>query len=431
MISRCHWLVWAASLALLAPIAPARTADDPTPSDAGASEAALPAAVAASAWPERWGFAGQRIRGLITATERPFVSLRPGRVPGKGQIKVDTRADRDDVAALLAAAGVPSEGVKAELERGGSYIFWTTEDPAPGSKPEVLKFISGRPLPPGGDGEERIAVQRTWFALYEPAGRQRRGIALVVPGMFGTPEPIVNGMVNILRAHGWAVLRMLSHPSRFTERLDLSVDPANPETAAAAASVEFTDRVAEAAYAAEAAFDWIERERPALSAGPRVALGMSGGAMVLPTIVAREPDSYAAAVLIAGGVNFLSIICSSNYTDMIDSVRAVWTGGEPAASARHDLEAAYLERASLDAYHTAPALRGKPLLVLHAENDLAVPSRLGEQLWERLGRPERWSYPLGHELLFMMLPTKYEEIADWVDSAVMPSERSQPAPSEP
>lgn len=424
-----HGIALVVGVAFFAAVAVASSADEPARPEAAADSAA--AVVAESAWPERWGFPGQHTRGLLVSTGQSLLSLRPGRVPGRGGVKVDTRADRDDVAAFLAAAGVPADGVETELERGGAYIFWSLQEPAPGSKPEVLMFISGRSVPSEVDGPKRVAIQRTWFALYEPAGRQRRGIALVVPGMFGTPRPVVDGLVNTLRAHGWAVLRMLSHPSRFTERLELSVDPASPESAAAAAAVEFSDRAAEAAYAAEAAFEWIERERPALASGPRVAVGMSGGAMALPTIVAREPEKYDAAVLIAGGVNFLSIVCSSNYTDMIDSVRAVWSGGEPNAAQRRAFEAAYLELASLDAFHTAPTLRGKPLLVLHAENDLAVPSRLGDELWERLGKPERWSYPLGHELLFMMLPTKYEEIADWLDAAAETTAAIAPGAAQP
>lgn len=397
--------------------------------DPAAGAAAPAATLDASVWPRRWGFEPGGVQGIVLASGEHFLSLRPGRVPGIGQELVDDETDRADIAAFLDAAAKGARNVQLALELGGSFIFRAKDPAGPGPGPEVIKFISGTPEP-ARDGEpERVALQRTWFALYEPAGEKgktRRGIALVIPGMFGTPEPMVEGLVGALRSNGWSVLRMLSHPSRFTERLELKIDPDAPETAAALAAEVFSDRTAECAYAAQAALAWVEKERPNLAAGLRIAVGMSGGAMVLPTVIAREPEKYAAAVLIAGGVNFLNIITASNYTKMIDAVRPEWLGGPPTEDQLRAFGELYLKAARLDAFHTAELLRGMPVLVLHGEADKAVPAELGELLWERLGKPERWSYPVGHEALFMMLPLRYNQIAAWINKA---TETAAEAPS--
>ena len=47
-----------------------------------------------------------------------------------------------------------------------------------------------------------------------------------------------------------------------------------------------------------------------------------------------------------------------------------------------------------------------------------MPAASGRLLYERLGRPERWSYPLGHYGLFALLPSQSKKIADWVEAAV-------------
>jgi hypothetical protein len=44
-----------------------------------------------------------------------------------------------------------------------------------------------------------------------------------------------------------------------------------------------------------------------------------------------------------------------------------------------------------------------------------VPARYGELLWERLGKPERWSWGYGHQLLFWRLDGYAERIGEWME----------------
>jgi hypothetical protein len=269
--------------------------------------------------------------------------------------------------------------------------------------------------------ETGVVVQRTLFAMFEAEGRAR-GVALLMPGMFATPEDVIESLIGRLRREGWAVLYMVGHPSRVTEsvvfRVDLSTDETRAESASRIASV-LDGYSAEYAYAARAAFAHLIERRPELAALPRVGIGMSGGGMALSTVAALEPESYDALVYIGAGAHNLRVGELSNYADMIDAFRVVYSPEEPDDDARYAFHRLYLDHTRLDPYHTAGALLGTPALMIQATGDLAVPSHLGDVLWRRLGRPERWEVPGGHELLFMLLGRRFDDIVEWLEVNTM------------
>lgn len=335
----------------------------------------------------------------------------------RGRIRTPSEQDLADARALLG-----DRAAEAEFEGDGSYIYRpfkirlnpdaaNGDDGEAGEKSRSNEYFVFVSATRGREG--RPAIERTWFQFHEAKG-EARGVALLMPGMFGTPEPILDLLTTRLRGDGWAVLRMLAHPSRFTERLlfELTADAGKDQAAEVARA--YDARLAECAYAAQAAMAHIAATHPALAGLPRIAVGMSGGAMVLPTVVAREPDRYAAAVLIAGGCDFFSLTEESNYRYLINAVDFRWTPSLPTDEERARIRNAYLEASALDSYHTASALHGKPVLMLHADHDGAVPARLGDLLWERLGRPERWVERAGHEELFIRLPRKIDEVMTWI-----------------
>ncbi len=241
-----------------------------------------------------------------------------------------------------------------------------------------------------------------------------------MPGLFNTPEPVIEFVIGKLRERGWAVLRMMAQPSRFTERAEFIIDPQHLDTSAQRIASVLTDRAAECAYAVQSAFVYSFERRPDLAKRPRIALGMSGGAMTLPTVVARDASAYSAAVIIAGGADFFQIAQESNYRFMVDSLTFTWLA--PSTPAQRDqLNALYREDATLDSFHTAAALIGKPVLIIHGTHDGAVPAHLGDLLWERLGKPERWPEEAGHEEIFMRLPQKTPQILDWIEQKTPPA----------
>ncbi|MCR9076589.1 MAG: alpha/beta hydrolase, partial [bacterium] len=267
--------------------------------------------------------------------------------------------------------------------------------------------------------KDHIELERTWFTYRDPRpDREVRGTLVLLPGMFGTPEPIVDATERYFTSKGYAVLRMLSHPSRYTQHLTLQyLDGKGDDVAAQAAEVA-DQRVAECAYATDAALEHVMGQREDMRDKPVVLLGMSGGAMALPSVYAYAPEHYDAAVLIAGGANFLKIMIESNYKSWIDAILVDFDPssdqlGKPEPGVVDTLTSLYLEHAKLDAYHSAPGMRDFPVLVLHATNDKAVPASTGDLLYERLGKPERWTYPFGHEIIFASLPTQIPKIEAW------------------
>jgi len=326
-------------------------------------------------------------------------------------------ADREDRAIIAGSLAVEEDRV--EFEGEGSIMVRM-----PQGKLSRTARLAGKPAAafecltadPRDDGKHQL--QRTWFVLYEPRGEgsQTRGVVLLLPGMFGTPEPVIDPLVGKLRDRGWHVLRMLTHSSRFTEKGSYTLDPAEPTGLAKEIADELGDRAAECAIATEAVCARIARAMPGVPIGARVGLGMSGGGMVMPTVVAREHDAYKLAVFIGAGCDYAAIAMDSNYADWIDAVRIGWEG-EPTEQARVAFTDAYRSAARFDSYATAPLMADIPTLMLQGELDQAVPASLGDLLWGRLGEPERWTMPATHETLFLAyLPERVEELLDWLDA---------------
>jgi len=418
------------------------TADSDSTAFAGFPTPAVDAAFLPlhEAWPPRWGRDGLVLQGIVI--DVPSRILRPEgtrlgfALPGLTDVEVP------DAAALKQSCGITGL-LNVELEGLGGFRI--TAEPRPEGKKvprkrqydaaATFRFVSAQGRP-DREGRPTIALERTWFSYFEPmsgaappdgegAGLEGgarvptpRGVALLMPGLFGTPEGTLDLLTLALRRRGWGVLRMLSQPGRFTERVTLGLLADDLPGAATQIAEVVGGRAAECAYAVQAAFAHLEDLRPELKGLPSVALGCSGGAMTLPTVAAREPDRYAAAVLIGGGADYWLMSEHSNYRNWIDAMRIAWIGEEPAVEDRVRLDSLYLGASPLDSYHTAAALLGKPMLVIQGTLDMAVPSPLGDVLWERLGRPERWLRPAGHEVLFMNLPGEYEKIMVWLDGTV-------------
>ncbi len=406
---------------------PRPSADQPTqpaqPADAQAPDRNRPR------WPDRWG-QPDAPRGVIVPSPFGPAQLRPAHLGRFHTLRLGN-AEYLHATALAEALGI-EDGFRFEAEGPGSLVFLPPLDPeeqpqnpAADDPFESVVFVSARLIERKND-EDRVALERTWIANYDALTDNPKGTIVMIPGMLGTPQPIIEGMIRYWCRAGYAVVRLLSHPSRFTERVEVPVTPGNVTEAATLLASIYDQRTAECAYAADAAIRHFHAARPAMKDKPVVLLGMSGGAMVLPTVYAYAPDNYDAAVLIAGGADFLTISATSNYAEWIDAIALDWAPDDPNSTGKPDpatletLSDAYLAASRLDAMHTAP-LMTVPRLVLHSSKDRAVPSQTGDALWQRLGRPERWTYSVGHELIFIMLPTQADRLQKWIDAAIAPA----------
>ena len=378
-------------------------------------------------WPARWSGRADAPRGVIVPSPDRASTLRPAHLGRFHHLRTGENEYRH--AELLAAAVGFEDGFRFEPEGPGSLVFMPPVEPgegdADGDEAETFVFVSARPNGKSTPEDPRVDIERTWFAVYNGAGDEPKGTIVLIPGMLGTPQPIIEGLVRYWRNNGYTVLRFLSHPSRFTERVEVPIAEGEEAAAGRRLAEIYDERTAECAYAADAAVSHLFARREALADKPVVLVGMSGGAMVLPTVYAYAPERYNAAVLIAGGLNFLKISALSNYADWIDAIVLDWAPdapgtGRPTPERLERLSNAYLGASRLDATHTASELADVPVLVLHATKDRAVPSELGDALWRLLGTPERWVFNVGHELVFMMLPMQAERLTRWIDGAIVP-----------
>mgnify|MGYP001366030943 CR=1 FL=1 len=378
-------------------------------------------------WPARVGFEA------ADATQGIVIELPAGRTTHVWRT-ISSRAasalglwDAQRDGESLLKGRIPATAPRfAEIGNGGFGFVRQERDPEDRAEDPAcaaaMMFVSAR------DTGDSCVLQRTWFSLYDPRKGPARGLAVVMPGLFGTPEAVFDQVVRHFQSRNWVVLRMMAQPSGYTEELnvDIADGSAAERDAARLLARTFDDRAAECAYAVEAAIAWAEAKRPEIRQRSRVILGGSGGAMSLPPVAARLHGAFDAAVLIAGGADFATIAATSNYEDWVDSVHIRWSGKVGTPEQIRSLGDAYLHESLLDAYHTAASLEGTKTLVIQATRDKAVPAPQQELLWERLGRPERKSLGMGHETLFVSLPLRMGGIMDWIDAALAPDPAGAP-----
>ena len=445
----------------------------PTPAATGAApkwvpDPAWPFLEFDGAWPARVDLPRSTVagrRGLIREHVGPIRGwLQRFAFADAVDVHPEDRADAEAfLAALGAAPPTSTDGTSGpaalQFERRGGYVVSFeaiegrkySQTPKPQDMPVLaFKYISGEKpsvvsKEPGlgldGKPGAGIEIQRTSFVFYEPFADGQglkgvlpadasRGIALVMPGLFGTPDPVIDAMVRRLRQDQWFVLRLLAASSRFTEHVEFAIDPSIDMTEQARGiGSSLGNRAAEIAYAVEAAFAHLGSRRPDVAMLPRVVIGGSAGAITLPTVVAREPEKYKAAVFVGGAVDFWLINFRSNYRRGVDAIHVEWVRRDATDAEQRTLDELIVRHSPLDSFHTCKVLLDKPVFILHGALDRAVPAALGDVLWERLGKPHRLALQVGHELLFAGLASRLDEIVPWLARAATLDKR-EPAPPE-
>jgi hypothetical protein len=248
-------------------------------------------------------------------------------------------------------------------------------------------------------------------ALADPAG-----VALLLPPL-GGGSFVHQGMAELKR-RGWQVLEIRTQSLAWGGMRLAVGNVAEAESAATEIAAWTDNQLSEAAYAAEAGLKLTYRARPELRDKPLAIIGVSAGALMAPAVAARLADRsdlrpVDAAILVAGGADLLDVAQRSSLG--AGSKIRYATG---LLDARTNAQRVYLDTTKLDPYWSATALQSTPVLQIHAALDDIVPASAGRLLWHRLGKPERWTYPVGHRALFLVLSDKSDEIADWLTSAV-------------
>jgi alpha-beta hydrolase superfamily lysophospholipase len=251
-------------------------------------------------------------------------------------------------------------------------------------------------------------------------GAAPRGLIIHMAGLGSTEyeQPLIDEFAR----RGWYVLRVATPRVWWFEEKKYDIPTrADVPVVARKLATHLDDLVAESAYAAEAAVDYLRTHRPDVPLHPMVMIGCSAGSLAAPAVVARMQSAFDGAVLVGAGANLLEISQKSDLTN--SGIRLQWPDNLAKPAWRQQLFDEYLKQSKLDPYHTALALRDKPVLMVHANLDATVPADNGRLLWERLDRPDRYTHIFGHRLLFFTLPSQVDRIADWIDRSIAPELR--------
>lgn len=344
--------------------------------------------------------------GPVEVTHIPVANIVATKVYGQGIVRELERA--------------PEPGLRARLIPDAEFLSFTSLEQAT----ETLADSDMYRIRWSRQTGVRMGVQGTRLEYFAP-----------LPAIEGRPTPAPRGLVVHLgslggrayelpvveqfRKRGWAVVR-LNAATAWEPDAPVAIDDLAALDAPAeklAASID--NRLAELAYAAEAARAWVAERHPDVPTDRIVVAGFSAGALAAPAVAARIGEPVRAMVLVGAGADILDVSQTSSLTD--GGIRIKWPNDARDPDAWEALKTKYLERASLDPYDLAPRFVGTPVLMLHADLDTIVPARTGELMYQRLGKPERWSFPLEHKGIFWRLPAYARDIAVWADKAANPA----------
>ena len=182
---------------------------------------------------------------------------------------------------------------------------------------------------------------------------------------------------------------------------------------------------AEQAYSTRAALAYLRKTRPSWLSGKKVLIGTSAGSFGVPAEVKLNPD-WDSIVLVSAGTNLLSTYESgaagvfSNTLEWIKDVRK-----DPPPKVTHvltdeEFHIIYRKAAGLTKLHPGKIgsiLRNYRILTMHGRLDEVIPKEQTAELHQILGRPERWSYPLGHHLMAVQLVLEAHRLDRWLTNS--------------
>lgn len=203
-------------------------------------------------------------------------------------------------------------------------------------------------------------------------------------------------------------------------------------------ATEFSQRLLIVSDAVNTSLRLLEDSR-GLGGLPRVVVGASLGGFTAPAVCAGLDRAPVATVFIDTGADLIDLLRHSPLPDARVEMLAFHAESSPGPDGTRTLKGRSLNQAEvvevtrefdarcvLGPARLLPALSRTPALVVSATDDEIVRCASREELWEKLGRPERWQLNVGHEMLVYLLPHWGDEIVGWIDR-VGPKSGSQAA----
>ncbi len=225
---------------------------------------------------------------------------------------------------------------------------------------------------------------------------------------------------------GWNVIVALPSDSFYRSRLPTYMESReDPKSAAAYLARDMDLHYYEQAQAAKVALSYLKKTRPQWLQRKLILMGTSGGSFSLPAIALKNPKTWDKIVFISPGANLIRTYEKGaanifpQTLRFIDTIREALPKQIQRIPNNEEYRSLYQEAAQLTRLHPgalAHQLRGLDLLFINGKYDHILPKEEIEEIYQALGEPERWTYPLGHHLLAVNLLTQIQRLDEWMSS---------------
>ena len=262
----------------------------------------------------------------------------------------------------------------------------------------------------------------TFFDLYPATNPDSKGL-IVYHTSIMLLSIAEKKMVTKLNRKGWNVMVALPPDSLYRTKLPAMTSPEGTFQSAAELIAEDMDRhYAEQATSTRAALAYLKKTRPAWLAKRRVLMGTSVGTFGLPAEALMNPG-WDSIVIVSGGTNLLSTFASgaarvfANTLDWVADARKDPPVEVTRIPTDEDYLRIYQKAATLTKLHAgalAPRLRDHRILIISGTLDRILPKTQLEEYHRALGKPERWTYPLGHHLIAVKLAFEANRLDRWL-----------------
>lgn len=264
----------------------------------------------------------------------------------------------------------------------------------------------------------------TFFNLYPSTAPQSKGL-IVYHTSIMLLSIVEKDMIKRLSKKGWNIMVALPPDSLFRTKVPAMTSSKGTLRAAAELIAEDMDRhYAEQAFTTRAALAYLRKTRPDWLSQKRVLMGTSAGTFGLPAEALMNPD-WDSIVIVSGGTNLLSTFASGSanvFNDTLDWLADARKDPPPQVT-RIPTDQEYLklyeQAASMTKLHAgalASQLRDQRILMISGSLDQILPKSQLEDYYNALGRPERWTYPLGHHLIAVKLAFEANRLDRWLST---------------
>lgn len=269
----------------------------------------------------------------------------------------------------------------------------------------------------------RSPERRSTFFLSRPSfTKESKGLILYQTSIMflsKVEESIVSGF----QKRGWNVLVSLPSDSFYQSRLPVDIVTTKAKEAAIQFIADEMDRhYSEQAHATESALAYLRQTRPDWLKKKRILIGTSAGSFTAPA-VALKTKNWDSIVLISAGTNLLDAY-EKGAAGILDSFLkqlAIFNNDHPELKNRIPNDNDYLrfyreasKRTNLKPAILAPQLAEERLLLIYGSLDRIIPNEQLNELHQLTGKPERWTYPLGHQPLALKLIFEVGKIDQWI-----------------